>query len=277
MSVTQGGPAYFERLIDAFCAGQGSRSAHLGHWDTAVSEGAGIGADEFAAAQQRLTEQMISRASLSGRERILDVGCGLGGLLEQVDALMAGAVLTGVNIDWQQLEICQQLRSRHSNTFRWLEADACDLPFDDASFDVLFCVEAMFHFSSRKRFLAEAWRCLVPGGRLVVSDFVITADNSLPGFAIAAVLQDGYGPWPDPWCEEGTAADLLRGDHWTGIDVTDATQATLPSYQFVAPSQWKQSSTGDADAATRSVLMLQWLQQRDYLRYEYITAVKGAV
>lgn len=276
MSVTQGGPAYFERLIDAFRAGQCSRSAHLGHWQTPVPDSGRISADEFALAQQRLTMQMIDRAVLTDGARILDVGCGFGGLLEQVDQQVTGGVLTGVNIDWQQLEICQQLRSQHGNTFRWQEADACDLPFDDASFDVLFCVEAMFHFSSRQRFLAEAWRCLVPGGRLVVSDFVVTADHSLPGFAIAAVLQDGYGPWPDPWCEAGTAADLLRADNWIQMEVTDATQATLPSYQFVAPSQLEASHASDADAATRSVRMLQWLQQRDYLRYEYVTAVKGA-
>ncbi|MCR9199669.1 MAG: methyltransferase domain-containing protein [Planctomycetaceae bacterium] len=276
MSITHSGPAYFERLIEAFRAGQCSRAAHLGHWDQPPENGTGVSADQFAAAQRRLTDQMIARAELVDKRRILDVGCGFGGLLEQVDQQLRGGVLTGVNIDWQQLEICQELRSQHGNTFRWQEADACDLPFDDASFDVLFCVEAMFHFSSRKRFLAEARRCLVTGGRLVVSDFVLTAEPSLPGFAIAAVLQDGYGPWPDPWCEDGTAADLLRDDNWTQIELTDATQATLPSYQFVAPSQLETSNVSDADAATRSVRMLQWLQQRDYLRYEYVTAVKGA-
>ena len=34
--------------------------------------------------------------------------------------------------------------------------DACALPFQSASFDHAFCVEAMFHFGSRRRFLAEA-------------------------------------------------------------------------------------------------------------------------
>src|SRR5438034_5931485 len=45
------------------------------------------------------------------------------------------------------------------------EADACALPFPDASFDRVLAVECIFHFPSRLRFLKEAARVLKPGGR----------------------------------------------------------------------------------------------------------------
>jgi len=46
----------------------------------------------------------------------------------------------------------------------------CRLPFPDASFNHVLCVEAMFHFASRRTFFAEAARVLKPGGAMVASD-----------------------------------------------------------------------------------------------------------
>jgi ubiquinone/menaquinone biosynthesis C-methylase UbiE len=46
-------------------------------------------------------------------------------------------------------------------------ARAEDLPFADASFDRIYCVNALHHFSDRARFFAEAKRVLKPGGGLL--------------------------------------------------------------------------------------------------------------
>ena len=48
-----------------------------------------------------------------------------------------------------------------------VRALAEDLPFGDASFDRIFCVNALHHFSDRARFFAEARRVLRPGGGLL--------------------------------------------------------------------------------------------------------------
>ena len=50
---------------------------------------------------------------------------------------------------------------------RLVRARAEDLPFPDASFDRLFCVNALHHFADRVRFFAEARRVLKPGGGLL--------------------------------------------------------------------------------------------------------------
>ena len=46
-----------------------------------------------------------------------------------------------------------------------------DIPFEKDSFDAVICIEAAFHFDRRK-FIAEAFRVLKKGGRLVVVDFM---------------------------------------------------------------------------------------------------------
>ena len=50
---------------------------------------------------------------------------------------------------------------------RLVRARAEDLPWRDATFDRIFCVNALHHFSDRDRFFAEARRILRPGGGLL--------------------------------------------------------------------------------------------------------------
>ena len=49
----------------------------------------------------------------------------------------------------------------------WSRARAEELPWRDASFDRVFCVNALHHFADRARFFAEARRVLRPGGGLL--------------------------------------------------------------------------------------------------------------
>lgn len=274
-------PAYFTNLINAWYQGEVGRCAHLGHWEPspdtpAVQLPAGPARTiEFQRAQQRMDTVLLTMAELTAGQSVLDVGCGFGGLLERINAEYAMMDLVGINIDARQLRICESLPPQQGNTLRWVHGDACVLPFADQCFDCVFCVEAMFHFSSRRQFLQEAARVLKPGGRLIGSDIQLVdpvdADNHLPRFAIQALLNDGYGPWPDPWTELGTVPQLCRAAGLTEIEVVDATARTLPSYQFILPPRWTEQHD-PGDAAARSALMLHWLHQHGQLRYVYFRA-----
>jgi MPBQ/MSBQ methyltransferase len=104
---------------------------------------------------------------------VLDAGCGLGGFVERINERWSGMNLTGLYVDPEQLEICHRIRTQSGNCLRWQEGDACQLPFEDQVFDRVFRAEAMFHFPSRHRFVAEVQRVLKPGGRFVASDIVL--------------------------------------------------------------------------------------------------------
>lgn len=265
-------PAYLDNVIDSWHAGSPGRSIHLGHWDQ--PEGC-TGAD-LNAAQLRLDDLLLEMGSLSPGTSVLDVACGLGGLLQRIDQRLTDMNLVGVNIDPRQLEICHRLRSRNGNILRWQEADACRLPFPDAAFDRVFCVEAMFHFSSRRTFLEEVWRILRPSGRLVLTDIRLQntlSASSLPQFAVDAILNDGYGPWPDPWCSRGTAESLCSELGFSEILTVDATTNTLPTWHTVISAGWT-DQRDPGSAVARAALMLCWLHRNGQLVYEYISADK---
>lgn len=275
-------PAYFDRIVASYHGGNKNRCAHLGHWDVVVDPSLGaaslqqLSAEEFPAAQLRLDDQMIHLGELDHHLSVLDVGCGLGGLIERINAGWSGMNLAGLNVDPEQLEICHRIRPQHENSLRWQDGDACELPFEDASFDRVFCIEAMFHFSSRRRFLSETWRVLKPGGRIIATDIVLRESSgieALPRFAVAALLNDGYGPWPDPWCDNGSMGEICEELDFAELTLIDATRNTLPTYSCIIPQRFDDRHD-PGDPATRAAMILRWLHGNSGLQYQYFTAVK---
>ena len=61
---------------------------------------------------------------------------------------------------------------------QWRQADALDLPFDDASFDVVCCQFGAMFFPDRVAGFAEARRVLAPGGRFVFNVWDRIGENA---------------------------------------------------------------------------------------------------
>src|SRR6185436_7935854 len=63
------------------------------------------------------------------------------------------------------------------------------LPFADASFDAIMCIDAINHLPDRPRVLADWARLLRPGGRLLFTDpTVVTGEISNQEIAVRASI-----------------------------------------------------------------------------------------
>lgn len=263
-------PAYFDYLIAAYHQGQAGHHVHLGYWDPIPAGDTRPTSAEFEQAQHALIDQLIGQAHLTDEQLILDVGCGFGGTLATINPRFHRMQLHGVNIDPRQLAICAAIRPDNDNTINLTLADATTLPYADESMDRIFCVEAMFHFRSRRVFLQEAARILRPGGLLITTDILLTA--RLKTGAIQELVEsmlDAYGPWPDPWGTDADFRQLATDSGLNCISIDDVSAQTMPSHQFTAPA-YTDPPILSGDPARDAALAMQWLHQQGILRYLFL-------
>ena len=99
---------------------------------------------------------------LNGRA-ILDVGCGKGRFAAALKRRFPSAKICGVDISAELLKaVPAEIPTQRGSML--------DLPWPDASFDVLYCVEALEHAQCETAALREMNRLLKPGGHLIVID-----------------------------------------------------------------------------------------------------------
>ncbi|MGP9832881.1 malonyl-ACP O-methyltransferase BioC [Marinobacter sp. NSM] len=97
---------------------------------------------------------------------ILDLGCGTGWFTRKLASRFPNAAITGADLAPGML---QEAKDRSSETIRWLNADAEQLPLADNSADLIFS-NLMIQWSTRPELvLAECQRILKPGGILAIS------------------------------------------------------------------------------------------------------------
>ena len=168
---------YFDRLIAELgkgneqAIGAFGRHVHWGYWDNPNAADGTVA--DFAAAAEALCRRVCDAGGVDGADRILDCGCGFGGTIASLNERFSHKQLVGLNIDDRQLARArEQVQPLNGNQIDFILADACEMPFEDNSFDVVLAVECIFHFPSRERFFQEARRVLAPGGRLAICDFV---------------------------------------------------------------------------------------------------------
>jgi SAM-dependent methyltransferase len=272
---------YFDVLLQQLAAGEPrfleafGRHVHWGHWrDPARSDGS---VADFAAAAERLCQLVCAGAGPRDGWRVLDAGCGFGGTVASLNEQWRDLEVVGLNLDPRQLErAAARVSPRAGNRIRWLCADACALPSQEAGhpegladgqLDAVLAVECIFHFPSRERFFGECARVLRPGGRLALSDFVPNAllrplVGGPAGGPASDLITATYGTI-DSRCSPRGYRELARRHGFRPLLDQDITPGTLPTYPVVADLF---RSVGEVGAA-RATDVLAWLGRLGLLRY----------
>ncbi len=202
---------------------------HLGHYGTPPRR------KDFLQAKADFVHEMVRWAGLDklpAGTTVLDVGCGIGGS-SRILARDYGFKVTGITISPQQVKRAQELTPAGLDA-QFLVDDAMALSFPDASFDVVWSIEAGPHMPDKAQFARELLRALKPGGTLAVADWNQRDDRQQPlNFWEQPVMRQLLDQWSHPAFSsiEGFAELLAATGYVEGEVITaDWTQPTLPSW-----------------------------------------------
>lgn len=112
--------------------------------------------------------ETLRRMTLEPADRLLDVGCGTGTLLQAISHSLPHARLAGVDPSREMLNVA---RRRLGHSARLTRGWAEQLPFPDGAFDVVVSLSLFHMLQDIHLALREMARVLRPGGRLVITDW----------------------------------------------------------------------------------------------------------
>lgn len=144
--------------------------------------------DQLHAGGAMATKHVLDRLGAGPGMRLLDVGCGIGGVSRM--AAMAGAEVTGIDLTPEFVEAANALTSLVglADRAKFLTSPGESLPLDDASVDAAVMVHVGMNIPDKQAVFEEVRRVLTPGGRFALFEQMLTGDPELP--------------YPMPWAED---------------------------------------------------------------------------
>ncbi|KKL63415.1 hypothetical protein LCGC14_2175340 [marine sediment metagenome] len=139
----------------------------------------------FAKAADMVAPYLAGAVKAGADTDALDLCCGHGNVAAAL--VGAGARVTGLDFSPAMLDMARAA----APTARFIEGDAMDLPFADASFDAVTIGFGMPHVPEPPRVLAQARRVLRSGGRLAYSVWCGPGVDSALGYVFDAIACHG--------------------------------------------------------------------------------------
>jgi ubiquinone/menaquinone biosynthesis C-methylase UbiE len=121
--------------------------------------------ERFRYETQPFMRSLLEFDNFRGKQ-LLEIGCGLGTDLLQF--ARAGAKVTGVDLTPASIELVKKRFSLEGLPVDARVADAENLPFADASFDVVYSFGVLHHTPNTHKTIDEVYRVLKPGGRAII-------------------------------------------------------------------------------------------------------------
>jgi ubiquinone/menaquinone biosynthesis C-methylase UbiE len=188
-------------------------------------------------------ERLVQRVGVGRDEDVLDVACGTGNAA--IRAAEAGGRTTGLDLTPELFEAGRAGAQDSGVDVDWVEGDAEELPFEDASFDVVLSTFGVM-FAPRHQVTArELARVLRPGGRLGVCSWT-------PEGIVGEMFRTlgSFAPPPPPFAEPpllwGNEEHVRQLFDETGI-VLEFTKESVPLTPFPtaeAAVDWSEAKFG---------------------------------
>jgi len=154
----------------------------------------GAGDGDYTQIGEHFFQHFVGIGGLKPHERVLDIGCGTGRMARPLTKYLRSGSYDGLDIVAPSIEWCQKAyTSRYPNfhfhftdiynklynpTGRYRASDH-HLPFENSSFDFVFLTSVFTHMLPRdiENYLSEVTRLLKPGGRCLITYFLLTSES----------------------------------------------------------------------------------------------------
>jgi SAM-dependent methyltransferase len=160
------------------------------------------------------TRAQAEIAGIAKGSRVLDAGCGIGGGARFLAGTF-GCRVDAIDLTPDYVDAAIRLNALCglSDKIAVRQGSVTELPYEDRSFDLVWCQNVTMNVADKRRMFAEAYRVLVPGGRYT--------------FTHAAQGPNGEPYYPTPWARDasysflGTPEDIVALLKDTGFAVPE--------------------------------------------------------
>jgi tocopherol O-methyltransferase len=199
---------------------QKSRALHYGYWDSNTKN--------FHEALLNINKILAAKAAINNNDTVLDAGCGIGGSSLWL-ANNIGCNVTGISLSAKQVatanKLCTNENLQALVIFEQQDFTATNYP--NESFDIVWAIESVCHAADKSKFIAEAFRLLKKGGRIIMADFF--KQQNLSGKDAALITQWANGWAIDDFATIESFTEQLDNAGFHQIIIEDATNKIIPS------------------------------------------------
>lgn len=151
--------------------------------------------DQLHGRELLATKDHTARLACDANDRILDIGCGIGGPARYIAATY-GSSVEGIDVTPPFIDAAAELTRLCGlqGLASFQKADASRMPFADQYFDGAICFYVGMNLAQKADVIGEAFRCLRPGAKLIWTQ---------------VVTGTGEHYYPLPWSKEPSTSYLL--------------------------------------------------------------------
>lgn len=157
--------------------------------------------DEFHIGGPRATHNLLNQLSISERDHILDVGCGMGGTTRYIAKKYNNRV-TGIDLTQEYINVgramCTWVGLNKQVTLK--QGSALSMPFESAMFDGALMLHVGMNINDKSKLFAEIYRLLQPGAFFAIYDVMR--------------MNDGELTYPVPWATGNSTSRLATPDQY---------------------------------------------------------------
>jgi demethylmenaquinone methyltransferase / 2-methoxy-6-polyprenyl-1,4-benzoquinol methylase len=127
----------------------------------------------------RWRREVIRRAKVPSGGYVLDLGAGTGDLAREALRQVPDCHPVAVDLTLEMMRVGRARIRSNDGIIKWMSSDALALPFPEHTFEVAVSGFLLRNVIDIERTLAEQYRVLKPGGRLVALDTTQPSENLL--------------------------------------------------------------------------------------------------